>query len=293
MEMESTTRFACNPRPFLKWAGGKRALAGQILEIAGTAPNRYFEPFVGAGALLFSKIQAKEHIVGDLNSELIATYRIIQSNPTGVGEALVALQQSEEDFYRIRAWDRDPSFSTRHTREEIAARMIYLNRLCFNGLYRVNSKNEFNVPFGKRTFAADREVENIHQVSAFLAGKCEFSSTPVKIREGQYRLTSHDAAEGDLLYFDPPYSHTTAESFVNYQPEGFSPSNQVELRDWVLELKRRGARCLVSNSDTPQIRELYGAEQDFRIHEIVAPRRVGAGVVSRSAVTELLIETTS
>lgn len=290
--MEKAELTACNPRPFLKWAGGKRALAAQISAIAGAAPNRYFEPFVGAGAILFSKIEAREHIVGDLNSELVATYRIIQSNPTGVAQALIALKQSEEDFYRVRAWDRDPLFSTRHAQETIAARMIYLNRLCFNGLYRVNSRNEFNVPFGKRTFSVDREVENILEVSAFLAGKCECASSPVQIREGNYRVTSKDAAEGDLIYFDPPYSHTSADSFVNYQPEGFSPANQVELRDWALELKHRGARCLISNSDTQQIRELYGRKTDFRVHEIVAPRRVGAKAASRSAVTELLIETT-
>ena len=289
--MEHQRQHSCSPRPFLKWAGGKRALAPEIGAVVGSRHGRYFEPFVGAGAIVFSGPQASGYVIGDLNSELVNTYRAIRENPHAVANALESLEQSEDNYYRVRAWDREASFPGGRTSEELAARMIYLNRLCFNGLYRVNSRNQFNVPYGQRVFSVAREVRNLMEVSRFLNGECCDLSAPVQIRQGSYRDTSSDARAGDLVYFDPPYAPISSDSFVGYQPDGFSSQQQIELRDFALELSGQGARCVISNSNAEQIWDLYGSRSDFHIREVLAPRRVGANASSRTSITELLIQT--
>lgn len=281
----------CSPRPFLKWAGGKRYLAPKILEVAGSISGTYFEPFVGAGAVLFSKPPATSYVIGDLNTELVVTYKAISREARSVVRELEAMEQTESNFYRVRELDRIPGFLDKFSPVEIAARMIFLNRLAFNGLFRVNSKNQFNVPFGKRTFSVEKEAKNLEIVGAFLAGRCEESSVPVKITAGTYASTCEGAGDGDLVYLDPPYAPLKQGSFVNYQSQGFSYGDQVALRDFALELRSAGAKCLISNSDVPHIRDLYSNSSQFRVHDIAVPRRVGASSDSRSSVNEVLIET--
>lgn len=293
--MPAPEKTAQRPRPFLKWAGGKRELAPQIIEKFGRLDGRYFEPFVGAGAILFSNPSRVGNVVGDLNKELITTYRAIRDTPNKVAEVLRAMPQGRDHYYRIRALDRDPSFLTEGEPWEVAARMIYLNRLCFNGLYRVNSRNEFNVPYGKRRFDPDPEIMNLYLVSEFLSGDHDGSSkNPVDIREGSFETTLIGADVGDLVYFDPPYSPVSpTASFVGYQPTGFSRSDQENLRDLCISLSVRGVRAFVSNSDSEEIRGLYRDRSKFKIHVLQTKRRLAANPASRQPIREILIETTS
>ena len=291
--MRATEKKALKPRPFLKWAGGKRELASQIIEKFGPSDGRYFEPFVGAGAILFTNPSKIGNVIGDLNTELITTYRAIRDTPNQVVEALKEMPQAKDDFYRVRALDRDPQFLRDGNHWEIAARMIYLNRLCYNGLYRVNSRNEFNVPFGERRFNVDLEIENLYQVSDFLAGRINGSSSgPIEIREGSFENTVRGADSGDLVYFDPPYAPVSSTaSFVGYQPKGFSRSDQETLRDLCVSLSERGVRSFVSNSDSDEIRNLYSDKNKFKIHPLQTKRRIAANADSRQPIGELLVET--
>lgn len=229
--------------PFLKWAGGKRWLVEKHFHFFDIPHDRYIEPFLGSGAVFF-KLQPTNSIIGDLNPELIATYLAIKEDWEKVLDALKehSVRHSKDYYYKIRECDFAPS-------HEKAARFIYLNRTCWNGLYRVNLKGKFNVPKGtkdKVILGSDdfEAVSNILKRSEIVCG--DFSAII-------------DLAEnGDLVFVDPPYTvQHNNNGFIKYNEGLFSWNDQIRLRDSVREAVNRGARVLVTNANHECIHELY------------------------------------
>jgi DNA adenine methylase len=263
-------------KPFVKWAGGKRQLLPDIIERVPDFAGRYFEPFVGGGALFF-RLAPKKAVLADTNERLIRTYRGVQKDVEGVIRLLSRYPHDEAFFYDLREKDIDHAKSD----TEVAAWLIYLNRTGYNGLYRVNSKNRFNVPFGRYANPTICDHETLRACSRALAG--------AKLEHTDFAAAVDKAREGDFVYFDPPYAPLSkTSSFASYTKDGFGPSEQERLRDVALELKRRGVHVLLSNSSAEDVRRLYG--KGFRITKVLATRVVNSKASQRGAIPELLIE---
>jgi DNA adenine methylase len=273
---------AKKPDPFLKWAGGKRALLPKILPRIPDFDGRYFEPFLGAGAVFFSIDADRPKVINDFNSDLIETYRVIRDQLPALIKELSSHENSKEHFLEVRAWDRQPNFGKLSPIKK-AARFIYLNKTCFNGLYRVNSDGFFNVPFGNYKRPNYLDTENLEAVSNFLKGNVEMSV-------GSYLDSTRNATKQDFVYFDPPYDPiSSTSSFVSYQNAGFGKQDQTDLRDEVLRLTRKGVPVLLSNSSTPFIRSLYGDKGIFKIEVVSVNRAISASAEGRKPVSEVLI----
>lgn len=281
------TEFAI--RPFLKWAGGKRALLPEILPRIPEFAGRYFEPFLGAGAVMFAMPAKTTKVVNDFNIDLVEVYETIRDFPEELIRHLKKHHNTKEHFLRVRAWDRHEEFIRRDPVER-AARFIFLNRTCFNGLYRVNSKGQFNVPFGNYVKPDLVLTKTIQDASDFLNATDAKGTQLVEITSGDYRGATQKAAKSDFVYLDPPYDPISAtSSFVSYQQDGFGRTDQVDLRDEILRLTAIGVPVLLSNSDTPFIREIYGAADIFEIEGVSVSRNIGATASSRSKVGEVLV----
>lgn len=273
------------PQPFLKWAGGKRQLLHEIKKYVPTSRGTYFEPFVGAGAVLFD-LRPPRAVINDANEELVNCYRVVKSNP----EELIRLageheaHDSKEYFRMLRSLDRKPGLRAL-TPEERAARVIYLNKTCFNGLYRVNSRGHFNVPY--RNHDKPPQVVNPHVIRAVSS---YLNDAHVEIRWGDFVEAVADAGGGDFVYFDPPY-HPASEtaSFTSYASGGFGEEEQKKLKRLCDDLTRRGCRVLVSNSATDFIRGLYGNGKRYTVREVDARRNINSVGTRRGRVGELLI----
>jgi len=269
------------PSPFLKWAGGKRGLMHEILPLVPEFSGRYIEPFLGAGAVLFA-VDFKSALVNDFNENLIEVYRVIKSQPDELLDELRTHSNTKEHFLKVRAWDRSPTFGERSPVER-AARFIYLNKTGFNGLYRVNSKGYFNVPFGGQANPDYIAEENIRAVSAYLKN--------VTFTSGDYRKATKQAKPGDFVYLDPPYDPISiTASFVAYNQSGFGKDDQEELRDEMARLTRLGVNVLLSNSDTAFIRNLYSDTNLFRIGDVEVRRAISAKASSRGMIGEVLVD---
>ncbi|MCK9333164.1 MAG: DNA adenine methylase, partial [Candidatus Cloacimonetes bacterium] len=206
-------------KPFLKWAGGKRQLAEQIVPSIPSNFRTYYEPFIGAGAILFNK-QPKKAIINDLNEQLCNTYEVIRDN---VEELIVMLQnhirENKDDgakyFYQMREADRDSTKFNNMSKVEKAARIIYLNKTCYNGLYRVNSSGLFNTPYGYYSNPAICESDVLRAIHNY------FNSSEITILNGDFATAVEDAEKGDFVYFDPPYDSPNCTNFTGYQAGGF------------------------------------------------------------------------
>lgn len=270
-----------NAKPFVKWVGGKRSLLPELLARIPTEFENYYEPFVGGGALFFALKNERRRInlggggqafLSDINFDLINTYQVIQRDPEPLIRRLEqhAANHSKDYYYHIRSQHQ------LEDRIEIAARFIYLNKTCYNGLWRVNSKGEFNVPMGRY------ENPAICQDKALRA--CHTALEGVDIRMRDYRKI--DAKDGDFVYFDPPYRPLDSTSFTRYAKDDFGENEQVALRDLCLALHDRGALFMLSNSDSSST--LYESF-DFKVEIVNAPRFVNSKADARGAVSELLI----
>lgn len=263
--------------PFLKYAGGKTALLPEILSRLPKKIGTYYEPFIGGGAVFFALAaegRFKNAVIGDANEELIRTYRALARNVDVVVRHLKKHVYEEEHYYFVRA--KNPRILSDAV---AAARFIYLNRTCFNGLYRVNKKGLFNVPFGAYTNPTICDEENLRAVSKVLR--------KVEIVSASFEPTVELARRGDVIYCDPPYFPlSVTANFTTYTVDGFGLADQTRLRDFAKKLDARGVRVLLSNSDTPLVRKLY---RGFKIEEVQAPRRVNSKVGKRGNVGELLI----
>lgn len=270
-----------NLQPFTKWTGGKRQLLGELRSYMPETYGRYFEPFVGGGALFFD-LAPEKAVINDFNEELINAYRQIKNNPAELINLLIKHKENNsKDYYlELRSADRDGRIS-RMTGVERAARILYMLRVDFNGLYRVNSKNQFNVPYGRYKNPKIVDVDLLYQISEYL------NENDIEILQTDFAEAVKDAETGDFVYFDPPYIPLNeTSSFTSYTHEGFSYEEQVRLRDTFKELTERGVYAMLSNSSSPLVEELY---KDFNIYFVEAQRTNGAKSSSRGKISEIIV----
>ena len=267
--------------PFLKWVGGKRQLMPEIKKMLpkGVANRPYYEPFIGGGALFF-ELQPKRAVINDYNEELINVYTVIRDNPNELIEDLRKHKNTAEYFYEIRSVDRYPLFNNL-TRIERASRVIYLNKTCYNGLYRVNSAGEFNSPFGRYKNPNIVNEPVIRAVSKYL------NSSQIQISDGDYELILNDIPANSFVYLDPPY-HPISESsnFTGYVQGGWNEEDQIRLRNVCNVLNDNGIEFLLSNSASSFIKEIYC---DYDIRTVQAKRAVNSNSSKRGQVDEFLI----
>ncbi|MFA6105376.1 MAG: DNA adenine methylase [Patescibacteria group bacterium] len=275
--------IAEKPRPFVKWVGGKRQLLEQFRRMNLYPPegfdsekSNYFEPFVGGGAVFFDLLPEKAHL-SDLNAELVITYNVIKNNVEKLISSLKKQKTDKEYFLKIRV---------RNTKKmsdlAIATRFVYLNRTCFNGLYRVNSKGLFNVPYGKYTNPRICDEVNLRKVSKALKN--------VEIKHSDYKMVLKKAKKGDFIYFDPPYYPVSkTASFTSYTNSSFFEKEQIELRDTFVELHKRGCFVMLSNSDTPLIKKIYSGIKGIRVSVVAAGRMINSDASKRGKVNEVLV----
>lgn len=269
--------------PFVKWAGGKTQLLDKIRALMPKEYNHYFEPFIGGGALFFN-VAPKNFTINDFNSELVQAYKCFTSNDDfkALVEKLDFYQEnhSEEQYYQVRAMDKEEDFLTLPIYER-AARMIYLNKSCFNGLYRVNSKGYFNVPSGKKETINCYEEANLNEIADF------FSNSKFEILNGDFEKAVENAQKGDFVYFDPPYdTWEYKNSFTSYAKNPFGKDEQKRLAEVFKKLSDKGVFVMLSNHNTEYIRELY---KDFNIHVVEAKRMINSKATGRGNVEEVLV----
>lgn len=272
-------------RPFLKWAGGKRQLLPTMSKHLPRRQQTYYEPFVGAGAVLFH-IQPKVAVVSDTNSELINCYEVVRDEVELLIEELRlhASKNSEQYYYQVRDWDRNREEYGRLPRIKRCSRIIYLNKTCYNGLFRVNSQGQFNVPFGKYKNPNILDEAVLRAVSAYL------KSTSVRMMNMDFADAVADAVKGDFVYFDPPYDPVSdTASFTGYDVNGFDREEQLRLCRVFEELDRRGCQVLLSNADTPFIEQLYSRYPRYEILRVEAARPINSNAARRGKIGELLI----
>ncbi len=266
------------PRPFLKWVGGKGQLLNKLVERTPPRFGVYHEPFLGGGAFYFAlqrmgRIQ--EAHLADLNWELIDTFQAVRDHPEAILARLEKFRYTETFFYNMRR--KNPKRMKPVNR---AARMIFLNKTCFNGLYRVNQKGKFNVPFGRFKNPKYRDPDNLLAVSAALS--------PAKLHNAPFHNVLDRAKSGDFVYFDPPYIPASqTANFTSYHAKGFTYIDHIMLRDVARQLSERGVYVMLSNSATALVRDLYG--DNFILTEIKARRTVNRDPTKRGKVGEYLI----
>jgi DNA adenine methylase len=261
--------------PILKWAGGKSALLSQFSRYFPKVGsyNRYIEPFVG-GAAVFFHLQPPNSFLFDLNPHLIEVYEIVRDSVEDLLAALTVHRNDRDYFYHIRA--QNPSELTPTQR---AARFIFLNRTCYNGLYRVNRQDQFNVPFGKYKNPTICDEGGLRLASTALQD--------AQLAVADFEIVLKLAKPCDLIYFDPPYEPLSpTSSFTSYTSGGFTPMDQRRLAEMYRILDRRGCLLMLSNSSAPLIHDLY---QDFHIHEIKARRAINSNPNGRGIIKELLV----
>ena len=269
-------------KPFVKWAGGKRQIMNEIMKYVPFNFNTYYEPFVGGGAVFF-ELAPKKAILNDFNKELINVYECIKDESKF--EKMCAelnhheTNHSEEYYYSVRNIDKDKNKFNKIADYKRAARTIYLNKACFNGLYRVNSKNEFNVPFGKKTKVNTYEGQNLGIVH------CILNFSDIKLLSTDFEEAVKTAKKGDFVYLDPPYDSDTS-TFNSYTEDGFGKKEQERLAKLYKELSDRGCYVMLSNHNTKLVRELY---KDFNIHVIEAKRNINANGKKRGKVEEVIV----
>ncbi len=274
--------------PFVKWVGGKSSLLAQYKPLFPQTAKNYFEPFVGGGAVFFH-LKAKNisslYTLNDMNPELISVYRIVRDEV----DALVLLlsefkaKHSKEFYYKVRAWDRVDTFKKR-TDLERAARFLYLNRTCYNGLWRVNSKGQFNVPMGRYKNPNIENQDRLRGASQALQG--------VKLTNLDFSDCVAAAQAGDFVYFDPPYIPLNATSnFTSYSKDGFDLKDQERLAETVLDLHDRGCNVMVSNSSAQIVYDIYNSLgiSSLTIHSVEAKRRINSKSKKRGEIAEVVI----
>lgn len=266
-------------QPVLKWAGGKRQLLSEISKYIPKGIKNYYEPFIGGGAVLFY-LQPKKATINDFNNELINVYTVIRDN---LDELIIDLQKhknEEEYFYYTRGLDRTPEFNTLNNIQK-ASRILYLNKTCFNGLFRVNSSGEFNTPFGKYKNPNITNDITLRAVSKYL------NENDIKFINGDFEEALKGIRKGSFVYFDPPYYPISdSSSFTGYTLDGFSKEDQERLKKLCDKLTKKGVKFLLSNSAAPFILELY---KDYNIELVKANRNINSNGAKRGEINEVLV----
>jgi len=267
--------------PFLKWVGGKRQLMPSIVELLpkNIRELNYFEPFIGGGAVLFH-LQPKNAVINDFNTELINVYETIKNNLPELITDLKKHENNSDYFYQIRGLDRTEEFK-KLTSIERASRVIYLNKTCFNGLYRVNNAGEFNAPFGRYKNPNIVNEPTLKAVNKYL------NSNNILLRSGDYADILNEVNENSFVYLDPPY-HPISESsnFTGYIQGGWNMFDQIRLREFCDQLNNRGVKFLLSNSSAPLIKDQY---ENYRIKTVKANRAINSNGADRGEIDEFLI----
>lgn len=266
--------------PVVKWVGGKRQLLDQIVPLLPSHFTCYCEPFVGGAALLLAQ-QPAQAIINDINNDLIAVYEVIRDNVDELIAALKQHQNTSEYYYALRRLDRDHTKYQAMSPLERASRLIYLNKTCYNGLYRVNAAGEFNAAFGNYKHPNIVNEEGLRAVSRY------FNANDITICNEDFAQTLARVPEGGFVYLDPPYVPVSATAkFTNYNKSGFDCQEQQRLKRCCDELNARSIKFLLSNSDTDVVKELY---QDYEIKTVAAKRSINSNSAKRGAVPEVLI----
>ncbi|RZD15573.1 MAG: DNA adenine methylase [Candidatus Acididesulfobacter guangdongensis] len=266
-----------NPKPFIKWAGGKRQLIEELISLFPANYNRYFEPFIGGGALFFA-IQPENAYISDINPELINLYNVVKNDVDSLIEDLRRYKNTEEEFYKIRNLDRKPSYK-KFSKVRKASRFIYLNKTCYNGLYRTNSDGYFNVPFGFYKNPNIIDEKNL-KVCSELLKKTEIALSPFSAIESKIKT-------GDFVYFDPPYMPISkTSSFTKYYKDDFDVDAQFELKELCDRLTKKRVYFMLSNSYSELILNLY---KQYNIKKIRAIRAINCKAAKRGAIDELII----
>ena len=265
-------------RPIVKWAGGKSKLVGELLARAPNAHLRYFEPFLGGGALFF-RLAPRAAVLSDANPDLIGCYQAVRDHVEAVIRALAHHrdQHGERHYYEVRdQWNQgcEPAGSP-----ERAATFIYLNKTCYNGLWRVNRSGGFNVPMGRYVNPPILDPANLRAAAHALAR--------VRLDAAPFERVLDEADAGDFVYFDPPYVPVSETAdFTNYTAEGFGPAEQERLAQVVRTLADRGCAVMVSNSDTPRVRCLYAG---LRVDRVMCARAINSKAGARGAAAEVIV----
>lgn len=266
--------------PVVKWVGGKRQLLDDITPLLPAKMTSYCEPFLGGGALLFS-IQPSKAIVNDLNGELITVYEAIRDDVEGLIAELQKYENTPDCFYRVRDLDRDKEKYRSMTKIEKAARVLFLNKTCYNGLFRVNSMGEFNSPFGHY------KAPNIVNEPVLRAVNKYFRENQIVFYNEDFEKTLERVKKGCFVYLDPPYDPVSdTSSFTGYNKGGFGRSEQMRLKTCCDKLNARGIHFMLSNSATDFIKSLY---EDYNITIVKAKRAINSDATKRGAVEEVLI----
>jgi len=276
----STTDANDKAKPFIQWVGGKREMIEQYERFIPKTFGTYFEPFLGGGAMFFY-LAPEKAVLSDNNTELIKTYEGVRDNPEEVIKILRELKSrhSKELYENVRNLDREISIFHKLRSAEIAARMIYLNQTCFNGLYRVNQKGQFNVPIGSSLNRLICDEHTIKNASKILK--------KITIKEADFEESASTAKKDDFIYLDPPYYPISSYSdFTRYTKEKFYKEDQVRLKKDIDRLNRLGCKIMLSNSDCQFIRELYAG---YNFHEVKSGRTLNCKKDKRGKVSELLI----
>lgn len=267
--------------PVIKWVGGKRQLLDYLIKYMPDNYNNYYEPFIGGGALLLACMPANA-IINDANSELINMYKVIRDHPSELIKNLeIHNSKNSKDYYlNIREADRNGEIE-KYTDIQRAARLMYMLRVDFNGMYRVNKKGQFNVPYGKY------KNPNIVNADAILKLNNYFIKNNIIIKCEDFEKAVENANTGDFVYFDPPYIPlNSTSSFTSYTAENFSIQDQKRLADVFFKLSKKNVRVMLSNSDTELTRSLYS---NAKIHKVHANRMINSKANRRGKISELII----
>ena len=272
----------------MKWAGGKRQLLKELTQRMPRTGRykclNYFEIFGGGGALFFSIDKnevCRKLWLSDSNEELINAYCVIRDDVENLIKSLSKRKVDKDYFYEIRAWDRSTGYS-RRTKLNRASRFIYLNKTAYNGLYRVNAKGQFNVPYGSYAKPKILDADNLRVCSAFLKG--------IRLSVSDFEKTLDQVSAFDFVYMDPPYAPVSrTASFTSYTSVGFDESDQKRLKDFCMSLHEKGALFMLSNSSAPCVINLYGREKEFVVEKVRARRAVNCKSEGRGEVEEIIV----
>ena len=274
-------------QPILKWAGGKRQLLPQLETFFPNTFTKYYEPFVGGGAVLFH-LQPKKAVINDSNKDLIEMYQCIKDHLDELIEKLkyYETKNDSESFYKIRGIDRTEEYK-KWTPVERAARLIYLNRTCYNGLFRMNSAGQFNSPYGSYKNPCICNEPVLRAMSKY------FNENEIEFRAGDFEDACKDAPKNSFIYLDPPYDQYDEQlNFVGYTKDGFTRDDQKRLKKMCEELIERGCYVIISNSKTPRSLDLYNDNTKYvtyTINTVSARRNINSNAKKRGEVEEVLI----
>ena len=278
-------QIVVEPKPFVKWAGGKRQLLAELEKNFPKQFGTYFEPFLGGGAVLFDLLAKKPNIkcsVSDLNSDLVLAYVTIRDK---LGRLIESLENHSKNYhkdstnYYYEVRKQEPK-----SQIEKVSRLLFLNKTCFNGLYRVNSKGKFNVPLGRYTNPNIVNRENLTTVSKFL------QSDKIKISCRDFESILNDAKKGDFVYFDPPYQPVSdTANFTSYTHRDFTEDDLQRLADLANQLNSKGSHVLLSNSNTKIVKKIFSSKK-WKVKEIAVNRAINSNSQKRTGHKEVLIK---